>query len=435
MGFSCSLGLEDLVAIDTKRLQLVLGQALQQLELELSSQESRILELEKKSPEELLFRLQQAEHGHAELAAGAEVAERGRVELSRRLGEHDDRFGAVDRLQHDARLNMQAIEARVKLAEDKALEYRSDTKAVREAGESQLVALGRFEQKLEDVNATAKRALENDVDQLRQNQEKLADKLERQFHDLQETFCSRTVAEAMRQDMDEQDRALQSAVDSLRQQLMEEVDVTALEPPPLTSSDRSLGRSSSVVRFGPGTDDDRQAATAGVHDHVQQNHVVTEAEGDSHCLLCTKSRVVSPAPAVRGIDGQVYLLPPANNARPMTALGSPSLAHGSHGSPTASRARPFFVRGINSSSHPALQEERPSSAAVTTPLPVCVNGCSNQPQQLGCFGTPLAYGSRGSWPRRSFQAGSASSGHASRPASASRTRLQRDRQSAAALGS
>jgi len=86
MGFSCSLGLEDLVAIDTKRLQLVLGQALQQLELELSSQESRILELEKKSPEELLFRLQQAEHGHAELAAGAEVAERGRVELSRRLG-------------------------------------------------------------------------------------------------------------------------------------------------------------------------------------------------------------------------------------------------------------------------------------------------------------------------------------------------------------
>jgi len=426
MGFSCSLGLEDLVAIDTKRLQKVLGQALQQLELELSSQESRIRELEKRSPEELLIRLQQAEHSHAELAAGAEVAEQRRAELSQRLGEHADRIEAVGRLQHDARLDMQAIEARVKLTEDKALECRSDTKAVREAAESQLVELGRFEQKLEDVNAMAQRALENDVEQLRQHQEQLADKLEGQFRDLQETSCSKSAVEAMHQDLDEQDRVLQRSVDSLRRQLQEQADVTTIVPA-ANNTTTVIARHQEPMTW--------EAATSGMQDPAQQSHVNEVAEGDSHCLMCTKPRVVSPAPAIRGNDGQVYLLPPANIARPVTALGSPSVAQRSLDSPTASRARPFCVRGINSSSAPAFQqEERPSSAAVTTPLPLCVNDAPTQPQRFtnACFGTPLGHGSRGSWPRRSSQAGSTSSGHATRPASACRTRLQRERQSPSA---
>merc|ERR1712129_224853 len=83
------------------------------------------------------------------------------------------------------------METQVKLAEEQASACRSDNKALREAAESQLMALGRFEQKLEDGNATAKRSLDNDVDQLRQHQEHMAEKLEAQLLDLQETFCSR----------------------------------------------------------------------------------------------------------------------------------------------------------------------------------------------------------------------------------------------------
>jgi len=444
MGFFCSLGLEELVAIDTKRLQFVLGQALQQLELELSTQERRIVELEKKSPEELLIRLQQTEHGHAELAAGAEVAEHGRVELSRRLGEHADRIEAVDRLQHDARIDMQAIETRVKHAEAKASECHSETKATREVADSQLVALGRFQQKLEDVNTVAKQALEKDVDQLKQRQEQLAeqlaDKLEGQRRALQETFCSRTVAEAMRQDLEEQSRALQSTVDDLRRQLMEQSDHTALQSPPFNGS---LVRGQQVPMtweavtadmHDPGQQDFRDQSPGGgktengaaMRRSAQNRHATEEADGDSQCLLCTKPRMVSPAPAMKGIDGQVYLFPPANMARPISAMGSPNHTHGSHSSPPACRTR--HVRCISGSSSSAFQEERPTSAAVTTPLPVCTIGGPSQPQQAtsNSFGNPLGHGSRGSWPRRSSHAGSASSGHASRPASASRTRLQRD---------
>jgi hypothetical protein len=211
---------------------------------------------------------------------------------------------------------------------------------------------------------------------------------------------------------------MQSAVDGL-QSAVEQTDIT-VNPHGVgmhscahgnLSSDRSLGRSSSFVRRHQ-EPIPREAPTAGAHE---------EAEGDSHCLMCTKNRVLSPAPAIRGIDGQVYLLPPANIARPISAVGLASLAHGSHSSPTASRARPSHVRGISSSSPSAFQE----SAAVTTPLPVCLNGGpSQQPQSIGgCVGSPLGHGSRGSWPRKSSRA---SSGHASRPASASRTQLQRE---------
>jgi len=440
MGFFCSLGLEELVAIDTKRLQFVLGQALQQLELELSTQERRIVELEKKSPEELLIRLQQTEHGHAELAAGAEVAEHGRVELSRRLGEHADRIEAVDRLQHDARIDMQAIETRVKHAEAKASECHSETKAAREVADSQLVALGRFQQKLEDVNAVAKQALEKDVDQLKQHQEELADKLEEQLRDLQERFCSRTVVEAMRQDLEEQSQALQSMVDNLRRQFLEQSDVTALQSPPFNGGlvhghqVPMSGEAGTADMHDPGQQDVRDQSPGGGKTEngtarcrsVQNRHASEEAEGDSQCLLCTKPRMVSPAPAMKGIDGQVYLFPPANMARPISAMGSPNHTHGSYSSPPASRTR--HVRCIRGSSPSAFQEECSTSAAVTTPLPVSTIGGPSQPQQVtgNSFGHPLGHGSRGSWPRRFSHAGSGSSGHASRPASASRTRLQRD---------
>jgi len=312
MGFFCSLGLEDLVAIDTKRLQRVLGEALQQLELELSAHESRILELEKKFPEELIIRLQQRK---AELAAGAEVAERGRVELSQRLGEHADRIEAVDQLR-------QTIETRVKQAEAKASEGHLETKAIREVADSQLVALGRFQRELEDVNATAKRVLENDVDQFRQHQEQLADKLEGQLRGLQEEFRSRTVAEAMRQP---------AAYVAIRR--------GALQPPPFNGS------------FVCGHEEPMtwEAATADAHDHGQQDVCDLSlgggekenctALGDSQRLLCTKPRMVSPAPAIRGNGGQVYLLPSANMARTISATGSPSRTDRRHSSPTASRAR------------------------------------------------------------------------------------------------
>jgi len=255
-----------------------------------------------------LIRLQQRK---AELAAGAEIAERGRVELSQCLGEHASRIEAVDQLR-------QTIETRVKQVEAK--EGHLQTKAIREVADSQLVALGRFQRELEDVNATAKRVLENDVDQFRQHQEQLADKLEGQLRGLQEEFRSRTVAEAMRQP---------AAYVAIRR--------GALQPPP-SNGNFVCGHEEPMTW---------EAATADAHDHGQQGVCDTSlgggekenctALGDTQRLLCTKPCMVSPAPAIRGNDGQVYVLPPANVARSISATGSPVRTNGRHSSPTTSR--------------------------------------------------------------------------------------------------